>query len=78
MLTYKKDVLKELKEKGYSTAYIRKKKILGESTIQRLREGNTDISGKNLALICSMLRCQPGEVLGNVITDAEKIQLFKD
>lgn len=78
MLTYKKDILAELKAKGYSAAYIRKKKLLGESTLQRLRTGNTDISGKSLALICSMLRCQPGDVLENVITDAEKIQLFMD
>ncbi len=77
MLAYKIDVLKELKDKGYNTSYIRKKRILGESTLQRLREGNTDISGKNLALICSMLRLQPGDILENIISDNEKIQLFK-
>ena len=78
MIEYKTNVLEALKENGYSTAYIRKKKILGESTIQKLRTYNTDISIKNLALICSMLRCQPSDILKNVITNDEKIRLFRD
>lgn len=76
MLKYKIDVLQELKTAGYTTTRIRKEKILSESTLTRLREGKTTISCDSIGVICSMLRCQPGDVLENVITDEEKIKLF--
>lgn len=76
MLKYKIDVLQELKRAGYTTTRIRKEKILSESTLTRLREGKTTISCDSIGVICSMLRCQPGDVLENVITDEEKIKLF--
>ena len=37
-IVYKIDVLKELKEKGYNTTRLRKDKLLGEATIQKIRE----------------------------------------
>ena len=40
MLKYKIDILEALKEKGFSTARIRKEKLLNESALQYIREGN--------------------------------------
>lgn len=76
MLKYRINVLEELKKKGYNTTRLRREKILGESTLTRLREGKTSISCDSIGVICSMLRCQPGDVLENEITDEEKLKLF--
>ena len=76
MLKYRINVLDELKKKGYNTTRLRREKILGESTLTRLREGKTSISCDSIGIICSMLRCQPGDVLENEITDEEKVKLF--
>ena len=51
-----------LKEKGYSTYTLRQKKIFGESTIQKLREGKP-ISWENIETLCELLDIQPSELL---------------
>ena len=61
-LVYKIDVLQALKEKGYNTTKLRKEKLLAESTIQKLRD-KQPISWANIAQICDLLECQPGEML---------------
>lgn len=78
MIKYKINVLDELKKKGYTTTVLRKKKILAESTLTRLREGKTSISCNSIGVICSMLRCQPSDIIENTISDEEKIKLFID
>lgn len=78
MIQYKIDVLDALKKKGYTTTMIRKKKILAESTLTRLREGKTSISCDSIGVICSMLHCQPSDIIENIISDEEKIKLFMD
>ena len=59
---YKIDVLAAVKEKGYNTNRLRKEKILAESTIQKLRDRNP-ISWANIAQICDLLSCQPGDIM---------------
>lgn len=76
MIRYKIDVLEALKERGYTTTIIRKKKILAESTLTRLRESKTSISCDSIGVICSMLRCQPSDIIENTISDEERIKLF--
>ena len=76
MIRYKVDVLGEIKKRGYTTTMIRKKKILAESTLTRLREGKTSISCDSIGVICSMLGCQPSDIIENVVSDEEKIKLF--
>ena len=62
MIRYKMDIMKELKNAGYSTYKIRKEKMLGEATLQKLREKKI-VSFENLNTICKMLDCQPGDIL---------------
>lgn len=59
---YKIDILSALKERGFTTYKIRKEKLLAESTVQALRRGEL-ISLDNISRICSMLKCQPGDIL---------------
>ncbi len=61
-IRYKIDILEALKAKGYSTYTLRKEKLLAEGVIQSLRDGKM-ISLENVARICSMLNCQPGDIL---------------
>lgn len=61
-IVYKIDVLKELKEKGYNTSRLRKDKLMGEATIQKIRE-NQLVSWANLDTICNLLECNVGDVV---------------
>lgn len=61
-IRYKIDVLAALKGAGYNTTRLRREKLLSESTIQALRGGKM-VSLENVSRICSMLQCQPGDLL---------------
>lgn len=66
-IIYKKDMLQALKDKGYNTSKLRKEKLLSESTIQQLRH-NELVSWKNIDRLCTLLECQPGDILEHVET----------
>ncbi len=61
-IVYKFNILAALKEKGYTTTRIRKEKILSESTLQKFRTGEI-VSSENIATLCKLLGCQPGDIL---------------
>ena len=61
-ITYRIDVMGALKEAGYSTYYIRKNKIMGEATVQKLRSREL-VSWENIDTLCQLLSCQPGDIL---------------
>ena len=62
MLKYKINVLDVLKEKGVSSYTLRKEKLLSESTIQKLRNGE-GVSWDNLETLCKLLECNIGDIL---------------
>lgn len=66
MLKYKINVLDELKKNGYTTTRLRREKILGESTLTRIREGKTSISCDSIGVICDLLDMQPSDILINI------------
>lgn len=61
-LSYKIDVISELKNAGYSTYRIRKEKLLSESTMQKFRNKES-VSWENIEILCKLLNCQPGDIL---------------
>ena len=61
-IRYKIDILAELKKKGYSSTRIREEKLIGQSYLQQLRRGEL-VSWKTLDTICSLLECQPGDIV---------------
>lgn len=65
MIVYKIDVLEELKKSGYSTARLRKEKIIGEKLIQTIRK-NEMIGMTTLDKICTLLNLQPGDIIAHV------------
>ncbi len=61
-IKYKTNILELLKSKGYSTYKLRKEKILGESTLQKMRT-DTLLSWAELNTVCNLLGCQPGDLI---------------
>lgn len=64
-IEYKIDILSELKAAGYSTYRLRKEKLLGEATMQKIRRSEL-VSWENIATICRLLQCQPGDIIAYV------------
>ena len=60
--TYKINILDALKEKGYTTYYIRQHKLLSESTLQRLRNNQT-ISMTSLLTIADLLKMNITDII---------------
>ena len=67
-IIYKVDVLSELKNKGISAYKMRKDKIIGERTMQQLRDKQL-VSWDTLTKVCEMLNCQPGDLVEYVPDD---------
>ena len=61
-LKYKVNILKALKEAGYSSTRLRKEKIMGEATLQRLRH-NKSVSFDVLSKLCYLLNCKLEDIL---------------
>lgn len=61
MLVYK-DILKMLREAGYSSYRLRNELCISPSTIQRLQNGES-VNTKTIELICELLHCQPGDIM---------------
>lgn len=61
-IRYKIDIIEALKAKGYNTTRIRAEKMLSESTLTKLRNGEL-ITLTNLQTICKLLECQPGDLI---------------
>ena len=72
MIRYKVSILTKLKEIGYSSYRLRREKVLGEGTLQQLRIGSTKISVETLNTICTLLACQPGDLLEWVPSEEKK------
>lgn len=70
-IAYKIDVLATLKEHGYSTYKIRQEKLLGESTLQKIRN-NEPVSWENIETLCRLLNCQPGDIIEYIPEDKGK------
>ena len=62
MIKYKIDVLRALKNTGFTTYRLRKDKIFGEATIQKMRNFEL-VSWENINTICKLLNCQPRDIM---------------
>lgn len=62
MLVYKINVIESLKEAGYSTTRIRREKIIGETALQKIRNGQM-VGIDSINRICHALDMQPGNII---------------
>jgi len=51
-----------MKEKKLTTYKIRKENIIGQATLQSLRN-NEPVSTETIAILCKSLDCQPGDIM---------------
>ena len=68
MLKYK-EVMQKLKQKGYTSTYLRTQHIMGESKMHNIRHNKVD--AKTINQICSLLNCQPGDILEYIPDEPE-------
>ena len=62
MLRFKVDVMPLLKAAGYNSIRLRGQRLFGEATMMKIR--NRKITSMNeLARICDLLKCQPGDLI---------------
>lgn len=61
MILYK-DILAKLKAAGYTSYTIRQRGLISQKTLTALRK-NEPINTKTIDAICSLLKCQPGDLL---------------
>lgn len=57
MKKFRNDILKKLKQNGYSQSRLKKDGIFGGKTLDSLRIGNPNISVKTLIQIQDILKC---------------------
>ena len=76
MIKYNIDIVKALKDKGYTSTMIRKEGLLPGRTFENLKSGG-NITLDTLNKLCIMLRCQPSDIIRCEITDDEKIKYFR-
>ena len=78
MLRYKIDVFAAIRAAGYNTTQIRRgaakdaQTLIGESALQKLRE-NKMVGIKAIDQICTMLHCQPGDLIEWVPNEKEGV-----
>lgn len=60
-----------LKEKGYTTYKIRKEKIIGQATLQKLQTEKGNIDTRTIKHLCKVLECQPGDIMEYVPDENE-------
>jgi putative transcriptional regulator len=71
MIVYTIDILDALKKRGYNTNRIRLENILSQSTLQKIRTGKY-ISIESLDTLCSLLNCQPGDIIAYIPDDQQQ------
>ena len=75
MYYYKKDIMKELSNRGYTRKKLRDSRILSETTMQNIKH-NRNITLETINTLCLILRCQPSDIIEITPTDEEKIKYF--
>lgn len=64
-IKYKIDIMKTLKEAGYTTKELREKFHIGESAVSSMRNGK-NISFDVLEKVCKLLHLQPGDIIEHI------------
>lgn len=71
-MPFKYDKLMQLlKQKGYTTYKIRKEKLIGQATLQKLQNNIGDIDTRTLERLCRVLECDIGDIMEFVPDEEE-------
>lgn len=61
-------LLKMMNDKGLTSYIIKKDKIIGQATFQKIKSGG-DIDTRTISKLCKILECQPGDIMEYVPDD---------
>lgn len=67
-ISYKKMFLL-LEANGWTTYRIRKEKLIGQGTLTALKNGTGGLDSKTINRLCTVLDCQPGDLMEYVKDD---------
>ena len=77
MIQYKFDVFKKLNSIGINTTTARKTGIFSQSTMKRLKDGDTSVSMDVINRICCLLEIQPRDLIRYVETPEDTENVYK-
>ena len=60
-----------LKTRGYTTYKIRKDNLISQAALTKMKNGGGNIDTRTLERLCSLLNCQPGDIMEYVEKDSE-------
>ena len=60
----------KLKEAGISSYKIRKENLISQAALTKMKNGSGSIDTRTLDRLCSLLHCQPGDIMEYVEDDA--------
>lgn len=64
-------LFKLLDERGLSVWVFHKEKVIGNATIEKLRNNQGNIDTRSISRLCKYLQCQPGDLMEYVPDEAE-------
>lgn len=64
-------LLSKLEAAGYTSYRIKKENIIGQATLKKIKEGG-NIDTRTIAKLCSLLHCQPGDIIEYVEDTEDK------
>ena len=70
MIKYKIDIMQALRDAGFTTTQLRRKKLIGEGSLTIIRSGRI-ANPPVINNLCAMLNCQPGDLLEYVPDDLQ-------
>ena len=53
-----------LKEQGKTMYNLRRDKVIGTATLEKMRKGEGHIDTRSIERLCEYLKCQPGDIMG--------------
>ena len=71
-MPFKYDKLFELfKERGITSYKIRKENLISQAALTKMKNGEGNIDTRTLERLCSVLKCQPSDIMEYVEDDTE-------
>ena len=61
-----------LKEKGKTMYDLRKEKIVGVATLEKMRKSEGHVDTRSIESLCEYLACQPGDLMEYIREDEAK------
>nr|DAU46211.1 MAG TPA: Cro/C1-type HTH DNA-binding domain protein [Bacteriophage sp.] len=72
MITYKIDIMEELKKIGINSSTAKKTGLFAQGTLQKFKSGDTAISVEVLNRLCAVLEMQPRDILKFTEDDSDR------